>query len=61
MKTRPISEGYNTLSPYVTVIGADKAIEFYKKAFGAKETGRITMPDGTVGHCEMDIGSSKNK
>ncbi|MGA2406320.1 MAG: VOC family protein [Bacteroidales bacterium] len=59
MKTRPIPEGYNTLTPYITVIDADKAIEFYKKAFGAKETGRITMPSGTVGHCEMDIGSSK--
>lgn len=47
MNTKPIPEGYNTLSPYVTVIGADKAIEFYKKAFGAKETGRITMPDAT--------------
>ncbi len=46
MKTQPIPEGYNTLSPYITVIGADKAIEFYKKAFDAKETGRITMPDG---------------
>jgi PhnB protein len=59
MKTKPIPEGYNSLSPYVTVIGAEKAIEFYTKAFGARETGRITMPDGTVGHCEMDIGDSK--
>jgi PhnB protein len=59
MKTQPIAKGYNTLSPYLTVIGAVKAINFYKKAFGAVETGRITMPDGTVSHCEMDLGSSK--
>ena len=59
MKTKPIPEGYNSLSPYVTVIGAEKAIEFYAKAFGAVETGRLTMPDGTIGHCEMDIGDSK--
>jgi PhnB protein len=59
MKTKSIPEGYNSISPYITVIGAEKAIEFYKKAFGARETGRLTMPDGTIGHCEMDIGDSK--
>jgi PhnB protein len=59
MKTKPIPAGYNTLTPYITVKGADNAIEFYKKAFGAKETGRITMNDGTIGHCELEIGNSK--
>jgi PhnB protein len=59
MKTQPIPEGYNTLTPYITVKGAEKAIEFYKKAFGAKEVGRITMADGTIGHCELEIGNSK--
>jgi len=59
MKTQPIPEGYNTVTPYITVKGAEKAIEFYKKAFGAKEVGRITMAGGTIGHCELEIGNSK--
>jgi PhnB protein len=59
MKTQSIPEGYHSLSPYITVKGAEKAIEFYKKAFGAKEVGRITMADGTIGHCELEIGDSK--
>lgn len=58
-KTQPIPEGYNTLTPYITVRGAETAIEFYKNAFGAKEVGRITMADGTIGHCELAIGNSK--
>ena len=52
-------EGYNSLTPYLSVVDAGKAIEFYEKAFGAKETGRITMPDGTIGHAELQIGDSK--
>jgi PhnB protein len=59
MKTKPIPDGYNSLTPYITVIGAKKAVEFYKEAFGAKEVGRITMPDGSIGHCELEIGNSK--
>lgn len=59
MKAKPIPEGYNSLTPYITVNGAKEAIEFYKKAFGAKEIGRITMADGTIGHCELAIGDSK--
>jgi len=59
MKTKTIPDGYPTLTPYISVKGAVKAIEFYKKAFGAKEVGRITMPDGTIGHAELDFGDSK--
>jgi PhnB protein len=59
MNTKPIPQGYNTLTPYITVNGAKDAIEFYKKAFDAKEIGRITMADGTIGHCELEIGNSK--
>ena len=49
-KTQPIPEGYNKLTPYITVRGAETAIEFYKNAFDAKEVGRITIADGTIGH-----------
>ena len=59
MKTKAIPEGYNSLTPYISVVGAGKAIEFYEKAFGAKEIGRVTMPDGTIGHAELQIGDSK--
>lgn len=56
MKTQEIPYGYNSITPYITVRGAEKAIEFYKKAFGAKDVGQIKMPDGTIGHCELEIG-----
>lgn len=59
MKVKPIPEGYHTLTTYLAVINAEKAIDFYKKAFGAKEVGRVTMPDGTIGHAELEIGNSK--
>jgi PhnB protein len=59
MKSKSIPAGYNTLTPYITVRGAEKAIEFYKEVFGAVESGRITMPDKSVGHCELDLGNSK--
>jgi len=47
-----------SIIPYLTIKSAGKAIEFYKKAFGAKEIGRISMPDGKVGHAELQIGNS---
>ena len=59
MKTQPIPKGYHSLTAYITVKGADEAIDFYKKAFGATEIGRIIMPDGSVGHAELEIGDSK--
>ena len=58
-KIKPIPEGYHTVTPYLIVAGADKAIEFYKKAFGATETTRLTTPDGKVMHAEIKIGDSQ--
>jgi PhnB protein len=57
--TKHIPSGFNTLTTYITVKDTVKAIEFYKTAFDARETGRITMPDGSVGHAELEIGDSK--
>ena len=37
MAVKPIPEGYRTVTPYLAVDGAKKAIEFYKRAFGAKD------------------------
>ena len=59
MATRPIPEGYHSVTPYLIVTGAASAIEFYKHAFGAKELMRIPHPDGRVGHAELQIGDSR--
>ena len=56
---QPIPKGFSTLTPYLNVKGASEAIEFYKNAFGAREVGRLIMPDGSVGHAELEIGDSK--
>ena len=51
-------EGYHTVTPYLIVNGAAKAIDFYKQAFGATEVLRIESPDGKIGHAEIKIGDS---
>jgi PhnB protein len=56
---KPVPEGYHTLTPYLSVKGASDAIAFYKKAFGAEELARMPMPDGRVGHAELQIGDSR--
>ena len=58
MATKPVPEGYHTVTPYLTVDGATEAIEFYKRAFGAKERMRMSTPMGTIGHAELEIGDS---
>ncbi len=58
-KVKPIPEGYHAVTPYLSVKGAAGAIEFYKKAFGAKEVMRMPGPDGNVGHAEIQIGDSR--
>ena len=57
-KVKPIPEGYHSITPYLVVKGAAKAIDYYKKAFDATEVMRMAMPDGTVGHAELKIGDS---
>jgi PhnB protein len=58
-KPRPIPDGHRTVTPYLTVQGAAKAIEFYKRAFGAHDEGRMDSPDGKrVIHAEIRIGDS---
>ena len=57
-KPKPIPEGYHTATPYLIIKDAAKAIEFYKKAFGAKEMMRMSQPDARIGHAEIKIGDS---
>jgi len=58
-KVQSIPHGFSSLTTYITVKDTVKAIEFYKNAFGARESGRITMSDGSIGHAELEIGDSK--
>jgi len=55
---KPIPEGYHTITPQLTLDDATKAIDWYKKAFGAKEIGRSAGPDGRIMHAELRIGNS---
>ena len=57
-KVKPIPDGYHSITPYLIIKGAAKAIDYYKKAFGATEIMRMAGPDGTVGHAELKIGDS---
>jgi PhnB protein len=58
MAVKPIPDGYHSVTPYLTVRGAAKAIDFYKEAFGAVEVLRMPMPDGSIAHAEVKIGDS---
>lgn len=57
-KVKPIPEGYHTVTPYLYIKDAGRALEFYKQAFGATEVFRMDGPDGRVGHAEIKIGDS---
>ena len=58
-KVNPIPAGRHTLTPSITVKNCLKAIEFYKKAFGAVAVEEpCAMPDGRIGHAELKIGDS---
>jgi len=57
---KPIPDGYHTITPHLIVADGVKAIEFYKKAFGAKEDARLLAPDNkTLMHAQLQIGDSK--
>lgn len=58
-KVKAIPDGYYTLTPNLTVRQASKAIDFYKKAFGAEEIVRMPGPGGSIMHAELQIGNSR--
>jgi PhnB protein len=58
MSVKPVPDGFHTITPYLTVRDAVRAIEFYKTAFGATERGVMKGPDGKVMHAELKIGDS---
>lgn len=56
---KPIPDGYHSITPHLIMRNANKAIEFYIKALGAKEIMRFAQPDGKIAHAEIEIGDSK--
>jgi PhnB protein len=56
-KARP--DGYHTLTPYLFIDGAARALDYYQKAFGATEIMRMPGPDGRIAHAEIQIGDSR--
>ena len=57
-RVKPIPEGHRTVTPYLAIKNAAKALEFYQRAFGAIESYKLMMPDGRVGHAEIRLGDS---
>lgn len=58
MAVKHIPDGYHSVTPYLIVDDAAKAIEFYKTAFGATELFRMDAPNGKIGHAELLLGDS---
>jgi len=58
-KVPHIPKGYQTITPYLIVNDAGRAIEFYTKALGAKQIERIDGPNGRVMHATLQVGYSR--
>ena len=58
-KVSALPKGYNTVTPYIIVNGARKAIAFYKDVFGAKLVLCMDKPNGKIGHAELKFTDSK--
>ena len=56
---KAVPDGHHTVTPYLVVRGAERAIEFYTRAFGARETARMTGPGGMIIHAEVQVGDSR--
>ena len=56
---RPVPDGYTTLTPFLVVAGAARAIDFYCDVFGAAVVSRTDGPDGSVPHAELDVGTGR--
>jgi PhnB protein len=54
-----LPKGYHEVTPYMSIRGAARAIDFYKKAFGAKEVMRMPGPEGKLGHAEITLGAAR--
>jgi PhnB protein len=59
MAVKPIPDGYTSVTPYLIVNDASKALDYYKMAFGANELMRFDGPGGKILHAEFQIGNSR--
>ena len=50
-------EGYHSVTPYLALRDAKAAIDFYARAFGAELVLKLDLPDGSIAHAEVRIGS----
>lgn len=57
-RVSPIPDGHRSLAPYLYVRGASKAMDFYARAFGARELFHMGAPGGKISHAEMQLGDS---
>ena len=55
---QPIPQGFHSITPYLVVNDAARALDFYQRAFGAKEIMRMDGPNGKISHAEVKIGDS---
>ena len=56
---KPVPDGYHTITPFIIIKDAERAIKFYKKSFNAEERHRMYGPDNkTIMHAEIIIGDS---
>jgi PhnB protein len=59
-RVAPIPKGYHSVTPYLSIQGAARALEFYRKAFGAKVLMSMPGPKGgEIGHAEIQVGDSR--
>jgi PhnB protein len=58
MSASYIYPGAYSLNAYVTIRNCKQAIDYYKKAFGAKEKERLLTPDGLIAHASLEIEGS---
>jgi PhnB protein len=58
---KPIPDGYHSVTPYLIIDNGrcNEALDFYARAFGAKEVMRMPRPDGGVAHAEIQLGNSR--
>lgn len=54
-----VPDGYHTATPYLIVNAGAAAISFYQKAFDARVLMQITLPNGKLGHAELQFGDSR--
>lgn len=58
MAVSPIPPGFNTLTPYLVVDGAEEAANLYVQALGAEIVSIAKTPDGKVMNAQLKVGNS---